>query len=365
MRLGLVGPLPPPEGGMANQTRQLARLLEGEGIDVRIVRTNEPYRPAWIGAVRGLRGVVRLLPFLASLRATVPSADVVHVMANSGWAWFLSAAPAIHLAARRGVPVIVNYRGGLAREFLASSGPRVRTSLARAAAVVVPSRFLHEVFAQHGIETQIIPNIVDLALFAPRATARDPGHHVVVTRNLESIYGIDTAIEACALLRREFADLRVSIAGAGPERAKLERLCARLGLVDVIRFAGRLSPVEVARLYGEADLALNPSRADNMPNSLLEAAACGVPIVSTRVGGVPHLVEHGHSAWLVAPDDSDSMAQGVAHVLRNTALARSLRENGLALARSYGWTVVGRQWLALYERLAARARPASVLTASK
>ena len=89
------------------------------------------------------------------------------------------------------------------------------------------------------------------------------------------------------------------------------------------------------------------------------------PLVSTNVGGVPYLVEHERSAWLVPPNDPASMARGVAHVFRHTVLARALRDNGLALARSCGWAVVGRQWRALYERLGAPARPAGLLTASK
>ena len=111
---------------MANQTRQLARLLEAEGCSVTVVRTNAPYRPAWIGRVRGVRALFRLVPYIISLwRAMRGQSDLAHVMANSGWAWHLFAAPAIRIAALRGVPVVVNYRGGEAAPFLAA-GARVR-----------------------------------------------------------------------------------------------------------------------------------------------------------------------------------------------------------------------------------------------
>ena len=97
-RLTLVGPLPPPSGGMANQTRQLASLLAAEGTDVRIVQTNAPYAPAWVGKVPVVRALVRLVPYLFRLWRDVGGADIVHVMANSGWAWHLFAAPAIWIA---------------------------------------------------------------------------------------------------------------------------------------------------------------------------------------------------------------------------------------------------------------------------
>ena len=117
-RVCIVGPLPPPSGGMANQCEQLQRLLREEGVDVVFVRTNAPYRPHWVGGVPVLRAGFRLLPYLWSLWRGVGRAEVVHLFANSGWAWHLLAAPAIAIAGLRGVPVIVNYRGGQADELL-------------------------------------------------------------------------------------------------------------------------------------------------------------------------------------------------------------------------------------------------------
>ena len=244
LRLGLVGPLPPPPGGMANQTRQLAALLREQGVEVRVVRTNEPVRPARVGRLRGVRGVFRLAPFLIRLNRMSRDCDVIHVMANSGWAWHLCAAPAIAIGAARRVPVVVNYRGGLAREFLRKSARSVLVTLRRAGAVVVPSRFLQEVFGEVGVYAAIIPNIVNVDTFRPSPDVRPTGAHVVVTRNLEHLYGIDVAI-----LAAEFPDLRLLLAGTGGERASLERLAGGLGLGSVVRFTGALDVEAIAELY--------------------------------------------------------------------------------------------------------------------
>ena len=136
-------------------------------------------------------------------------------------------------------------------------------------------------------------------------------------------------------------------------------------MADAVRFTGRLEIADMVRLYQSADVVLNPSRADNTPNSILEALACGVPVVSTNVGGVPFLVEHGRTAWLVPPDDTDAMAAAALHVLRDPVLQRELVESGLRLARGCAWSVVKDQWLALYARLvkerqAARGAPSQV-----
>ena len=95
LRVLLVGPLPPPAGGMANQTRQLAELLRAEGAQVEVVQVNAPYRPAWAERLKGVRALFRLLPYLLHLWRGCGRADVVHVMANSGWSWHLFAAPAV------------------------------------------------------------------------------------------------------------------------------------------------------------------------------------------------------------------------------------------------------------------------------
>ncbi len=350
LRVLLVGPLPPPSGGMANQTRQLKRLLEGEGVQVTLVQTNAPYRPAWVESLRGLRAVFRLVPYLLHLRRGCAGVDVVHVMANSGWAWHLFAAPAIRIARGRGRPVVVNYRGGLAREFLAQAANSVKATL-QGTRLVVPSEFLREVFAGHGVAAQIIPNVVDTATFRPSVETRPfdaRAPHVVIARNLEPIYGIDVGLEALAILRRELPGLRASIAGTGPERAALEAQAGRLGLGDCVRFTGRLDVAGMVALYQSADVVLNPVRADNTPNSVLEALACGVPVVSTNVGGVPYLVKDRETALLAPAESPAGLAAAMLELVREPALRAGLVERGLAKARACAWPVVREQWLHAY-----------------
>jgi glycosyltransferase involved in cell wall biosynthesis len=357
LRVCLVGPLPPPAGGMANQTLQLAALLRGEGFRVEPVRTNAPYWPAWAGRVRGLRALVRLLPYLGRLWSAMREADLVHLMANSGWSWFLFAVPAALVARLRAVPLVINYRGGEAETFLARSAWAVRPVVRRAAVLVVPSTFLKAVFERHAMAATIVPNIVDLSRFRPAAAVGTDDVHLIVARNLEPIYDNATAIRAFALVARELPAARLTIAGEGPERAALIDLAEALGVARRVRFCGCLPNTEMAALYASASVSLNPSLADNMPISVLEALASGVPVVSTNVGGVPHLVEHEATALLVPPRDPAAMAQAVLRLLREPPLRARLRAAGLELARRFEWSAVRPQWLAVYE--AAAHRPAA------
>lgn len=347
--VGLVGPLPPPAGGMANQTRQLARLLADSGLTVEVVQVNAPYRPRWVGRLRGLRAVFRLFPYLGRLWRSAGRCKLFHVMANSGWAWHLFAAPAIWIARMRGVPVVVNYRGGQAEGFLQRQIAWVRPTLRRATVIAVPSAFLERIFAQHGFDTEIVPNAIDLERFFP-ADAPPGRAHIVITRNLEAIYGIETGLRAFAAIHGALPDARLSVAGTGPQRAELERLATDLGIGHAVCFTGRLDGDALPALYRTADLMLNPSTVDNMPNSLLEALASGVPVVSTDVGGIPHIVRHEHTALLVAPGDPEAMAASALRVLRDADLAARLRSHGRQAAQAYAWPRVRDRLFAVYAR---------------
>ena len=351
-RVVLVGPIPPPFGGMANQTKQLQRLLETSGAAVEFVATNPPYSPAWVERLKGIRAILRLVPYCVSLWRAGGRADVAHVMASSGWAWHFFAAPAVWVFSLRGVPVVVNYRGGGAEAFFARGFVFVKPTLSRAAAIVVPSPFLQRIFAARGFEVRVVPNVVDRSLFAPAAGVGEAGRgaslHLVVARNLEPIYDVGTAIRAFARVREAFPDARLSIAGMGPDRRALERLASEIAPSESITFTGRLDNEAMARLYRTADVILNPSLVDNMPISILEALSAGIPVVSTNAGGIPDVVENEVQALLVPPRDPEAMAVAVLRLARDAGLRERLVAEGLRHVERFTWDRVGPEWAAVY-----------------
>lgn len=352
-RVCLVGPLPPPSGGMGNQCAQLLRLLRADGLQVELVQTNPPYWPAWVARIPVLRAVLRLPPYLHRLWRATTRADVVHVLANSGWAWHLFAAPAIGLARLRHVAVIVHYHGGNAEAFLAGAPPLAHRLLAGAALRVLPSPFLQRVFARQGLATEVIPNSVDLMRFRPRAgQGAAPAPQLLVSRNLEPVYDIGTAIRAFARIRRGCPAARLTVAGSGPERAALETLTRRLQVLDAVDFVGRIRNDDMPGLLARASCLINPSLVDNQPVSIIEAFACGVPVVSTCAGGIPDMLQHGRNGLLVEPGDDAAMAAQVLRILRDPALARRLGRAGLVEAEKYSWSRIRPLWLGAYRRAA-------------
>lgn len=349
LTIGLIGPLPPPFGGMANQANQLYRLLEAEGINVSFVQTNAEYPNQLIANLKGIRALFRLVPYLYKVWKLAGEVQLIHVLSNSGWSWQLFSAPVLWLGWLRNTPVIINYRGGEAQRYLQKSIAWVKPSINKAVTVVVPSDYLQHIFADFSITAQVIPNIIDLNRFYPVEKPDDSSFlHLVVTRNLELIYGIETAIETIAILKKTIPGIRLSIAGSGDQLNNLQNLTERLDLQEEVIFTGKLNPDQIVKLYHSADIMLNPTTVDNMPNSILEAMACGIPVVTTAVGGIPYIVKDNETALFTSIHDPKQMANQVLKLINSPDLYNKLRKQGLSEVRRYAWEEVKKLWLDLY-----------------
>lgn len=357
LRIALVGPLPPASGGMANQTLQLSKLLISEGIGVELVQVNRPYL-SWVKNLKGLRALSRLFPYLFQLWRACGKVDLVHIMANSGWSWHLYAAPAIWIAHMRGTPVIVNYRGGEAATFFEKAFTWVKPSLDKANAIIVPSGFLEIVFEKHGFMPKVVPNIIDFSRFFSLTTELNANWiespRLLVARNLELIYDNATALHAFKIIHDAVPRARLTIAGTGPELAQLKDLTKTLDIADAVTFTGRVNNEEMPKLYHAADIMLNPTLADNMPISILESLASGVPVVSTNVGGIPYLVQHEQTALLVPEKNPVAMANAVLSLLNDPERVATLRQSGIELVSQYTWPHVRKRLMAVYAGVISR-----------
>lgn len=360
LRVALVGPLPPPEGGMANQAKLLSSLLSQSGVRVFFVRTNDDYRPAWIKNIKIIRAGFRLLYFILDVWKTASRVQLFHVLSNSGWSWYLYSMPVIVVGRLRNVPVIINYRGGGANQFLKRSWRWVKPAMKRASMITVPTEFLQQVFSKWGMHSEIVPNIIDLELFSPaerevkiqEAQQSELPLHIVVTRNLEKIYGNDIAIKAFHLILKEFPAARLTIAGSGEEKTVLTALVKQLTLENEVTFVGKLERHEIAKLYHEADIMINASTIDNTPNSIIEALASGVVVISSNVGGIPFLVENNKHAILVEKNTPEQFAAAVKNIMVDKQLQNTLIHNGLSLVKQFTWDNVQKKLFYNYKTVA-------------
>ena len=158
-------------------------------------------------------------------------------------------------------------------------------------------------------------------------------------------------IEAMALLRGAATlDVRLVIAGDGPERSALERRCTELNLLGVVSFAGHQA--NLAPYYGMADIFVLPSHSEGSPNVLLEAMAAGLPIVSTAAGGAAELVSSGETALVVSCRDPRAICLAVGDLLLDVELARRLGTAARVASSSYTAEVYATALVQIYQAVA-------------
>jgi glycosyltransferase involved in cell wall biosynthesis len=122
------------------------------------------------------------------------------------------------------------------------------------------------------------------------------------------VKGQAVLLDAIGELARRGVPVELTLAGDGPERARLERRAAQLGIQHRVTFAGAVANDRVADLYAAADVFCTSSFAEGLPTVLMEAMAMGLPVVATRINGIPELVEDGVTGLLVSPARADALA---------------------------------------------------------
>jgi glycosyltransferase involved in cell wall biosynthesis len=228
--------------------------------------------------------------------------------------------------------------------------------------LVVPSGYLVDVLREFGLAAQAIPNIVDVSQFSFRVR-RPLRPHLVCTRGFHPYYCVDLVVLAFAEVQKAFPDAQLDLVGGGPLEADIRNLVRKMKLTGV-DFKGVAARSEIGRFYDEADIFINASRLDNMPVSVLEAFASGMPVVSTEPEGMRHLVEHGRTGLLSAPGDAAALAQNTIRILQDSELADRLVSNARQEFQRYSWPVVREQWLEVYRALASGATTAARESAS-
>jgi glycosyltransferase involved in cell wall biosynthesis len=223
---------------------------------------------------------------------------------------------------------------------------RMEAALSHLGAVVVPSHALARFLVANGFPARritVIPNGTVVIRSEP-----GPTHDPIVVGTaaiLEHHKGIDVLIDACAQVE---APLRLEVFGAGSLRAELEQRATSVGIDH--RFHGYVTNIRERLL--DLDIFVLPTRAENLPIAILEAMACALPVIATRVGGIPELVSDGETGILVDPDDCRALAQAIERLAINGAERERLARNGVGrIAGYFSSAEVARRMVRLYAEL--------------
>lgn len=343
----LVAELPPPTGGMAIQAAMLSEGLRKSGHTVTNVRTNPLPRYSLWRRVPVLRSLVNYLMFLCCAVRACARSDLLHIFSHSYLSFFLFTLTSVVIGRLFGRPIVIHYHGGAARAFLSKWGWLAIPVLRQANHLIVPSGFLSEVFSAHRLKTVEIPNILplDRLIFRLRSPLRP---RIIVARHLEHDYNPVCAIRAFALVKQQFPEAVLTLAGDGSEKPGLLALCRELNIESAVTFTGNVDTNRMMGLYDLSDIYLNCSRVDNQPVSMLEAFALGLPVVSTAVGGIPYMATDGVDALLAPSDDADRLARNIARLLADNELSIRISQQARHRAEACAWPPIYRALRRLY-----------------
>jgi glycosyltransferase involved in cell wall biosynthesis len=357
MRLVEVGLRWPPETFLQ---LKLTRLAD-RGIDVIVCTEEVP--PGTTGALHGVR-----VEQLAGIEAKLVGAlrpDVLH------FEWLTVASSCLPFLEEWPGPIVVSLRGS----DLPVDGPAVNRPppdalervFARADAVHCVAESSRREALAFGLDpenTHLIPGGVDVEFFKPPpAPAPSGGDFTIVSVGfLRWLKGHEYAVSVLAELVRQGVPARLEVLGGDPtpdtreqsQRARILHTASDLGVGDRVRLHGYVEPAGVCAQLQSAHALLHPSLSEGLPNAILEAMACGVPVVASDVDGTREAIRDGVDGFLVPPRDAGAAAAALRNLWEDAALRTRMGEAGRARVES-GFTVERHtdQWIELYERVTA------------
>jgi glycosyltransferase involved in cell wall biosynthesis len=260
-----------------------------------------------------------------------------------------------------GCPFVITSHGGDIKKndrgVIINSGitANIKKALCEANAVTVVSNDMKEQILRLGADPRkfhILPNGIFVDEFKPSIKqSNNVNSYILYLGRLREDKGIDILIQAFSAVNEIFPDVRLKIAGEGREKKNLMTLADKLGLGHSIEFLGIIRGSEKIQLLQDALLLVCPSRKEAFGIVNLEAFASGIPVVASRVGGIPDIVEDGVNGFLVDPDNPQHLADKIILLLSNTILRNDLSKNALKKASYYDWSHIAQEYIQIYHEI--------------
>src|SRR4051812_25066441 len=342
MRIEIVSGIWPPDvGGPATHAPELADWLRARGHAVEAFVTAdappavEAYPVRWVS--RRLPVGVRHAEVVRRLSGRARRADVVYgtsmlgrsaaaaLVAGSPLVLKVTSDPAFERARRRGAVggAVVDFQHGHGSALIRALRVSRDATVRRAAHVVCPSTYMAELVVSWGVPQDRVTVLPNPAPRPDEAAAVELGDRpaVVFAGRLTAAKDLGVLLRALA----EVPEATLTVVGDGAERSSLQALAAELRLGQRVRFLGPRPRPEVLGLMAAADAVVLSSAWENFPHGLVEALAMGTPVVATRVGGVPEIVEEGANGLLVGAGDPHAFAAALSRLLDDSELRARLR----------------------------------------
>ena len=184
----------------------------------------------------------------------------------------------------------------------------------------------------------VVPNGIDFDEIQ-NIRAEDHLKHpaILFMGGLNKVKGIDVLLNAVPIIRMEIQNLHVYIAGSGSKEGNLKKLAKELNIEENVKFLGFISGDEKYAYYKSADIYVHPSRYETFGVVLLEAMACGKPVIASNVGGIPFVVEDGKTGLLFESENVEELVEKIMLLLRDEEMRAKMGEAGRNRARGFTW----------------------------
>lgn len=213
--------------------------------------------------------------------------------------------------------------------------------------VVSPSDYLKHAFAKAShTKITVINNNIELSQY-PYCKRQMVQPHLLWVRAFATLYNPIMALETLKIVLIDFPNARLTMVGPDKDGSLEQCKLLATSLNLPVTFTGLLSRDAWIEQSKTCDIFINTSKFDNLPVSIIEAMALGLPVVSTAVGGIPYLIKNNHNGLTVTPSNPHEMARAIKIIATNKELANTLSTNGLATAQSYDWEVIKEKWVSL------------------
>lgn len=253
------------------------------------------------------------------------------------------------------IPFIPVVRGGDFVNRLTASKEKCDFLFTKSYRNIVPSKFLKFHFKQANYPVTYIPNFIELQNY-PFVQREQLQPKFLWVRAFHKIYNPVLAVEVVHRLNIPEASLCMVGGDTDGTRSQVEERMAALNLAEKVVLPGRLLKKDWIALAAHYDIFLNTTTIDNMPVSVIEAMALGLPVVSTNVGGIPFLIDHGTTGVLVPSNDPDAMVVAIQELLGNPEYARKIVVNARKMVEQFDWENVKLMWFELLDGIVIRQR---------
>jgi glycosyltransferase involved in cell wall biosynthesis len=195
----------------------------------------------------------------------------------------------------------------------------------------------------------ITPNGLDFSEVP--SSIRKEAQRVICVGRLSWEKAHELTLKAWVGVLGKFPSAKLMFVGEGPEREKIEKLISELGISGSVRLTGNLPHKQVLEEISKSEVFICPSLAEGLGNVFIEAQACGVPPIGTRVGGIPDVIQDGENGLLIEPKNSSAIADAIIRLLSDPVLRKRLSEKGLETSRKFEWSGITEKIDGIYDKI--------------